>query len=97
MVDILLKGDETGYDAVGTYILRYWEHNIPDDVIVSLGISYDGNTYDLVKEVAYPAGFCGNDIEFVSDWWEGQKYIKLFGIKTVKELDIYGGIYDEEE
>lgn len=94
MVDIILKGDETGYDAVGTYILRYWEHNIPADVIVSLGISYDENTYDLVKEVAYPAGFCGNDIEFLSDWWEGQKYIKLFGIKTVRELDVSGGIYE---
>lgn len=96
MIDIVLKDGETGYDAVVEYILRYWEHNIPADIIVSLGISYDGNTYDLMKEVAYPTGFCGNDIEFLSDWWEGQKYIKLFGIKTVRELDIYGGIYEEE-
>ena len=95
MIDIVLKDGETGYDAVGEYILRYWEHNIPAIVIVSLGASYDENTYDLVKEVAYPAGFCGNDIEFVYDWWEGQKYIKLFGIKAVRELDVSGGIYEE--
>lgn len=94
MVDIILKDGETGYNAVGDYIQRYWEHNITDDVIVSLGTSYDGNTYDIRKEVASPIG-C-NGIEFLYDWWEGEKYIKLFGIKTVEELDISGGIYEEE-
>lgn len=92
MVDITLKKSQSGYDAVGDYIRRYWEHNIRDDVVVSLGTSYDGKTYDLLKEVAYPID---NDIEFLSDWWEGEKYIKLFGIKTVSELDIYGGIYED--
>lgn len=96
MIDIVVKDGETGYNVVGEYIQRYWEHNIPSSVIVSMGVSYDGNTYNLVKEVAYPTGFCGNDIEFLYDWWEGQKYIKLFGIKTVEELDISGGIYEEE-
>ena len=93
MVDIVLKDGQSGYDAVGEYIHRYWEHNIVDDVIVSIGTSYDGNTYDLLKEVASPVGY--NDIEFLHDWWEGEKYIKLFGIKTVRELDIAGGIYNE--
>ncbi len=93
MVDIVLKDGRMGYDAVGEYIHRYWEHNIVDDVIVSIGTSYDGNTYDLLKEVASPVGY--NDIEFLHDWWEGEKYIKLFGIKTVGELDIDGGIYEE--
>ena len=93
MVDIVLKYRQTGYDAVGEYIHRYWEHNIVDDIVVSIGTSYDGNTYDLLREVASPVGY--NDIEFLHDWWEGEKYIKLFGIKTVGELDIYGGIYEE--
>lgn len=93
MVDIVLKDGQSGYDAVGEYIHRYWEHNITDDVVASIGTSYDGNTYDLLKEVASPVGY--NDIEFLHDWWEGEKYIKLFGIKTVGELDIYGGIYEE--
>lgn len=92
MVDITLKKGQSGYDAVGDYIRRYWEHNIWDDVVVSLGTSYDGKTYSLLKEVAYPNN---NDIEFLSDWWEGEKHIKLFGIKTVSELDIYGGIYED--
>ena len=93
MVDIVLKDGQSGYDAVGEYIRRYWEYNIIDDVIVSIGTSYDGNTYDLLKEVASPVGY--NDIEFLHDWWEGEKYIKLFGIKTVGEFDIDGGIYEE--
>ena len=94
MVDIMLKDRQSGYDAVGEYIHRYWEHNIVDDIVVSIGTSYDGNTYDLLREVASPVGY--NDIEFLHDWWEGEKYIKLFGIKTVGELDIYGGIYEAE-
>ena len=92
MVDIKLKDGQSGYDAVGEYIRRYWKHNIVDTVIVSLGASYDGETYDIIKEAVYPIGF--NDIEFMYDWWEGQKYIKLFGIKTIRELDISGGIYE---
>ena len=95
MLDIILKSGQTGYDAIGEYILKYWNHNITDDVIVSLGTSYDGETYTLRKEVAYPSGF--HDIEFLSDWWEGEKFIKLFGIKTVEELDISGGIYEDDD
>lgn len=95
MVDIVLNDGQSGYDAVGEYIIRYWEHNIWDDVIVSLGTSYDGGTYDILKEVAYPCNY--HDIEFLSDWWEGEKYIKLFGIKAVAELDISGGIYSEND
>ena len=100
MVDIVLKDGQSGYDAVGEYIRRYWEHNITDDVVVSIGTSYDGNTYDLRKEVASPSPlpleyYGGGDIEFLHDWWEGEKYIKLFGIKTIGELDIAGGLYDE--
>lgn len=93
MIDIVLKDGQSGYDAVGEYIRRYWNHNITDTVIVSIGTSYDGDTYDLRKEVASPLNF--DDIEFLYDWWEGEKFIKLFGIKTISELDVSGGIYDE--
>ncbi len=62
MIDIVLKEGQSGYDAVGEYIRRYWKRNIVDTVIVSIGISYDGHTYDLHKEVATPMNF--DDIEF---------------------------------
>ena len=93
MIDIKLKDNQTGYDAVGEYILRYWEHNIQDTVVISMGISYDGDSYDLHKEIATPYGT--NDVEFLYDWWEGEQFIKLFGIMSVSELDITGGIYTE--
>lgn len=93
MVDIVLKNDQTGYDVISDYIYRYWNHNILDTVIISIGTSYDGHTYDLRNEIASPIGF--NEIEFMNDWWEGEKYIKLFGIKTLGELDISGGIYED--
>ena len=67
---------------------------IYDDVIVSIGLSYDDNTYEMCKEVASPMNF--DDVEFLYDWWEGQKYIKLFGIKTIEEIDVSGGIYTED-
>lgn len=92
MIDIELKNGQTGYDIVGEYIRRYWEHNIYDTVIISMGVSYDGNTYDICKEVASP--YNGNDVEFLYDWWEGERFIKLFGIKAVDEIDISGGLYE---
>lgn len=91
MIDIKLNNKQSGYDAVGEYIRRYWKYNIYDTAIVSIGTSYNGNTYDLKKVIASPYN---DDIEYLSDWWEGEKYIKLFGIKTVNELDISGGLYD---
>lgn len=92
MIDIVLKDGQSGYDAVGEYIRRYWNHNITDTVIVSIGTSYDGSAYDLRKEAAFPLNF--DDIEFLYDWWEGEKFIKLFGIKAVGEFDISGVIYE---
>lgn len=91
MIDIELQNGKTGYDAVEEYIKRYWEHNSEGDVVISLGASYDGISYDLSKEVASPMQF--RDVEFLNDWWEGQKYIRLFGIKAVDKMDISGGIY----
>lgn len=94
MIDIKLNDKQSGYDVIGEYIRRYWKHNIYTTVVVSIGTSYDGQTYDLLKEVASPMNF--DDIEYLYDWWEGEKYIKLFGIQSVDELDISGGIYAED-
>lgn len=92
MISIELKDGQTGYDVVGEYIRRYWHNNMYDTVIVSMETSYDGKTYDIRKEIASPYNF--DDIEFLYDWWEGEKFIKLFGIKAVDEIDIAGGLYE---
>lgn len=93
LIDIKLNNGQSGYEVIGEYIKRYWEHNTYTTVIVSIGTSYDGSTYSLMKEVASLMDY--DDIEFLNDWWEGEKYIKLFGIKAIDELDISGGIYTE--
>lgn len=95
MIKIKLEERQNGYDVIGEYIRRYWDHNTADTVIVSIGISHDdGDTYELRNEIASPMNL--DDVEFLYDWWEGEKFIGLFGIKSISELDIYGGIYIAE-
>ena len=92
MIDIKLKEGQSGYDAVGEYIMRYWDHNASQEVvIVSIGTSYDGHTYNLINEVASPMDFC--DIEYLYDWWEGEKFIRLYGIKAISKIAISDGVY----
>ena len=91
MIDIKLKDGQSGYDAVAEYIHRYWDHNCIETVIISMATSYNGEIYDMINEIACP---CDGDIEFLYDWWEGEKFIKLFGIKSVDEIDISGGLYE---
>ena len=94
MIEIKLQDGQSGYDVIGEYIRRYWRNNIYTDVIVSLARSYDGCTYEPFNEIASPRGF--DDVEFLYDWWEGEKYIRLFGIKSVDAFSIVGGIYTED-
>ena len=94
MVEIRLNDGQSGYDVIGEYIERYWDNHMTDTVIVSLGISHDGQIYEHRNEVATPGGFCGKDIEFLYDWWEGEKYLRLFGIRSVDAFNITGGIYE---
>lgn len=95
MIDIILKDGQSGYDAVGEYISRYWKHHMIDTVILYIGTSYDGESYECRNEIASP--YNGDDIEFLYDWWEGEKFIRLFGIISIDELDISGGIYMNEQ
>lgn len=92
MIDIKLNNAKTGYDLVEEYIRKYWKHNIMQTVVVSIGVSNDGRTYRVCKEVACPDD---GDVEFLYDWWEGEDYIKIFGIKSIDEIDISGGLYEE--
>lgn len=93
-VIIKLKEGESAYDVVADYINRYWDHNnMVDSVIVHIGVSYNGVGYYISREVAVPGNFA--DIEFINDWWEGEKYIKIFGIKSINSIDVYGGVYEK--
>lgn len=94
MIEIKLSKKQTGYDAVEEYIRRYWEHHPVDTVVVSLAVSYDGKDYSFRPDVATPDCYC-NVIEFLNDWWEGEQFIRLYGIQSVSEIKITGGIYEE--
>ena len=93
-IDIKLNDRQTGYEIIAEYIRKFWNHNNTfETVIVSLATSYDEKEYHYFNEIASPdQNF--EIVEFMHDWWEGEKYIKLRGIKTIDELDITGGIYE---
>lgn len=92
MVEIELKEGQNGYDVVAEYIRRYWDKEEFDTVVVSIGISYDGREWDVRNEIADT--MCDmSGIEFLYDWDEGQKFIRIFGIKAVSKIDVFGGIY----
>lgn len=90
MTSFILSDQDTGYDVIGERINRYYKTHTQDTVIVSLGISYDGEKWEYMNEVAYPLDYLNSAIEFLYDWWEGQRYIKLFGIESVSNLKIDG-------
>ena len=92
MVKIKLKDGQSAYDIIGDYVRRYWKRNVYTDVVVSIALSYDGKEYRTYHEVASPENFY--DVMYLNDWWEGEKYIKIFGIQSVDELEISGGIYE---
>ena len=96
MTEIKLKDGETGYEAVAEYIYRYWNHyRYTGSVLVTLAISYNGEDWEMLTvQIASPDGFRGDDILFDMDWWEGEKYIRLYGIKFSDFFEVEGGIYE---
>lgn len=62
-------------------------------MIVSLATSYNDRKYIVHNEVASPRN--ANDIEYLYDWWEGEKFIILLGIRSIDTLVIKDGIYEE--
>ena len=97
---ITLSDGQDGYAVVADYIRRYWNHHAEYDetVIIYLETSHDGRKFYPVHDVASPItpiSYLDGNIEFGYDWWEGEKYIRIKGIKSIGELDIEGGIYSE--
>lgn len=90
IVDVIeLAEDETGYTVVRSYVEKYWEESIKEKAVVSLGTSYDGKRYYYFNTILDIFNECGIDyVEYLSDWWEGEKYIKILGIKGISEIDI---------
>ena len=83
---IILQDGQSGYDVVAEYVLKYWDKTYYSTAIVSLETSYDGRKYDKVNEVV--SSLDGDFNEFLHDWWEGQKFIKINGVKNIDEIEI---------
>ena len=54
-------------------------------VAFTIATSYDDDDKDYIKFKH----------TWDNNWWEGEKYIKLFGIALLEDLEIEGGIYNE--
>lgn len=97
MISIILKNNETGYGEIDKYVERYWDVYGSGDVIVGIETSYDGVEWRYNNEIAtvYLPSVRG-EVEWLNDWWEGEKYIRLHGIQSVETINVYDGLYEEE-
>ena len=84
--DIILNDGQNGYDAVAEHVRKYWFEKVYSTVVVTLSIADDGKHYTKHNEVVSPINF--DDCEFLNDWWEGEKYIKILGIKDIDEIEL---------
>lgn len=98
MISIILKDNEIGYGEVGKYVERYWDVHGSRDVIVGIETSYDGIEWRYNNEIAtvYIPSVRG-EVEWLNDWWEGERYIRLHGIQSVETINVHGGLYEGEE
>ncbi len=94
MIELKLNEDQDAYDIVGKYIEKYWQEHYYTDVLVRIATSYDGKTYAPSNEFV---AFDGKDgMEYQNDWWEGERYLKIYGIIDIREVIIPENIFDDE-
>lgn len=88
MIDIKLSVGLSGYNVIAEYIRQFWERNgnLVETVMFSIGTSYDGHSYTTHNEIANPIN--GDDIEFLNDWWEGERYLRLGEIRSIDSFDV---------
>lgn len=93
---IILEHEQNAYDIIGEYVIRHWQHSYYDDAVVCMDISYDNKEYYNANDYVTPVReFKDYGVIFENDWWEGEKYIKLYGIKNISEIELTGGLYDK--
>ena len=85
---VKLKENRTGYDFVSERIHEFWnEFRYISDVIFSVDIMESDGQIMHIKDIALVTD-SGTDIEFVHDWWEGQKIIRLNRIAYVSCISL---------
>lgn len=93
MIKIKLKENQNGYDEVGKIVQKFWFTRVPSCTVVELEI-IDNNGLDIsyFREVCSPDGFCGDEIAWDGDWWEGQRNINVLSINSIYDLDLSKGV-----
>ena len=74
-----------GYETVSNCIKKFWLSKYTCDVVCLIGTSFDGVNYCKTVEVAFPDENM-TDVVFLNDWYEGEPYVKMFGIKCVDDI-----------
>lgn len=92
-VETKLKKDETGYGFVEKYVKRYWDMCVDCDVLVAIETSYNGVQWRYGNQTATTDD--SGSVIWMRDWWEGELYIRVYGIKDISEVDVYGGLFEE--
>jgi hypothetical protein len=89
-INIVLSNGQDGYSAIREYIIQHWDTNGYATCVVRLATSCDGRKYLEDNEIVSP--YFSKDgnvlVEFLYDWWEGEPYIKILGIKNIHEIEL---------
>lgn len=74
---------ETPYETVSRPIEEWCKENYYTDFLVTIQI--DG------RETTEVLGFNGDIVDFVwlSDWWEGEKNVKLLGFSPIDDISLH--------
>lgn len=94
-----IMGIVTGAKITGYMQLRYrkkllmrsWQNmrkeEVDEKVVLYIYVvARDGKNYECLNEVASPYNMY--DVEYLNDWWEGEKYIKVTGIQSISDMKI---------
>lgn len=74
------------YETVANYIRSFWHSKYVCDVVCLIGTSWDGVNYCKTVEVAFPDENM-IDVVFLNDWYEGEPFVRIFGIKCVDDIE----------
>jgi len=92
MIELKLKPNENAYMIVDKLVRKYWECvREEDDVVVNVECSYDGQKWHGENQFGELPGYGDSEVLWLNDWWEGEPYIRIHGIKNLNELDVIGG------
>ena len=89
MIEFELTEKQTGYEVIKDYFIRRFDLNLGtyEQYLVALELSYDNVRWTRVTDRVQIDSMY---FEWGIDWYEGEKYIRLLGVKNIEDIDIIG-------